>query len=349
MKLRRVTSKQVAERAGVSQTTVSFVLNDAPNSNISEETRQRVFDAARELNYVPDMAARNLARGRSSTIALILIKPHEKVFADPYIPNVISGLNHVAKANNLRILVHQVETLTGTSQLDAVSDLLRSGEAAGAIISGWMPEVSEVAQPLLDDGYPLVLLDMPDAPIEDIPCVSIDHLSGVRLLAQYLIELGHRRIGCITYGPMSDLQVQKRLTVFRETLLDADVPIIPEFLRLGAYDPDSGYAAALSLLDMDEPPTAIYCMNDLMALGAIAAIHERGLRIPDDISVVGYDDMRFAPYTVPALTTMRAPESELGERAGELLISLMNKKTRKVKQQVLRSQLIIRNSCAVVR
>lgn len=348
MKPRRVTSKQVAERAGVSQTTVSFVLNDAPNSNISEETRQRVFEAARELNYVPDMAARTLARGRSNSVALVLIKPHEHVFVDPYIPNVMSGLNRITKSHGLRILVHQVENVHLPNQLGTISDLLRSGEAAGAIITGWTPEVVEQVRPLLDEGYPLVVTDLPDEYAEGIPCVAIDHMAGVRVIANHLISLGHQRIGCITYGPLSDIQVQKRLQVYREVLREAHLPVDGELQRLGAFDPDSGYEAALSLLDISQPPTAIFCMNDLMALGAIAAIHERGLRIPEDIAVVGYDDMRFAPYTVPALTTMHAPETELGERAGELLIELMNKRSRKHKQQVLKPELIIRNSCGAV-
>ncbi len=344
MKPRRITSKQVAARAGVSQTTVSFVLNQVRNSNISEETRQRVFEAARELNYVPDVAAQALARGRSNNLAMILVNPHRQVFADPYIPNIITGFNQVAKAQGFRILLERIDQADEPSHVALIAQLLRGGEVAGAVISGCTPALEDEVQRLAQEGYPLVFLDVP-ALADSIPFVTIDHVAGVQAVIQHLINLGHQRIGCITYAPMADSHVTKRLAAYRETLERSGILYDEELVRLGAYDPESGRLAARSLMEQPHPPTAIFGMNDLMALGALAAIHERGWRIPQDIAVVGYDDMRFSPFTHPPLTTVHAPEIELGEHAGMLLFNLLSRKPRKLSSHLMMPQLVIRSSC----
>jgi LacI family transcriptional regulator len=338
---RKVTSKQVAERAGVSQTTVSFVLNNTAGMSISEETRQRVLQACRELNYVPHVAARALARGHSTNIALVLIRPHAQVFSDPYIPNIITGLNQVTQQHGYRILVEQL----AEPDIEAISSLMRGGEAAGTLISGWYDELVPTVSQLVNKGYPVVFMGQPDALENDLPYVAIDHLSAVRTLIQHLIDLGHRRIACITYAPLADLQVSERLHIYRATLAGVGLPVEDDLLRIGAFDPESGYAAAQSLLDLPTPPDAIYGMNDLMALGAMSAIQERGLRIPDDVAVVGYDDMRFSRFTFPPLTTVKAPEIELGQHAGEMLLRMVQKKKRHPEPISLLPELIVRASC----
>jgi LacI family transcriptional regulator len=349
MKPRRITSKDVAERAGVSQTTVSFVLNGRERSGISEQTRQRVQDAARELNYVPHIAARQLARGDSRNIALVLVKPHQQVFTDPYVPNILTGLNRVAQKYGYHILVEQINS---PSQRRTLSNLLRGGQVEGALVSGWNAEEQELID-LFNEGYPIVRTDQSYPDERGLPYVAIDHHSGVKAAAEHLIKLGHQRIACIAYAPytppdgvprMEHAEVNRRVISFRQTLEAAGLFLDSRMMRAAVFDPETGYAAAQSLLDEAEPPTAIFGMNDLMALGAIAAIHGRGLRVPQDIAVMGYDDMRFASFMTPALTTVRTPEIELGAASGELLVALLQKDTPPA-SSLLMTQLIVRDSC----
>ena len=344
MKQRRVTSQQVADRAGVSRTTVSFVLNEVDNVNIPEDTRQRVLDAARELQYVPATAARALVKGQTQTIALVLFRAHEQVFTDPYIPNIISGFDLVAQKHGYRLLVQQFSDFESASIVDR---LLRSGEAAGVILTGWVWGHDELLVPLIEAGYPLFSLDDLIGMSTNVPFLTIDHLSGVRSAARHLISLGHRRIGCVTYGPPSDTHVTRRLQALQEEMRNAGLTVDERLWREGAFEPETGYRATISLLNEPDPPTAIFGMNDLMALGALAAIHKSGLRVPHDVAVMGYDDMRFSGFTTPALSTVHAPEMDLGRRAAELMIAQVEGKRWTIPKS-LSTHLVIRESCGAL-
>ncbi len=341
MPKRRVTSKDVAKAAGVSQTTVSFVLNSVKDANISETTQQRVWQAAHQLGYVPDVSARSLAQGKSNNIGLVLIKPHSQVFADPYVPNVMTGFSEIIKAQDFRIVV---EIIDNPKNLTPIKRMLRGGEVAGVVISGvlGLERVSKDFLPLLQEGFPIVIID----PVADPNAhfVSIDQVTGVQLMAAHVASLGHRWIACIGYAPATDLYVQGRLQAFREGLQAVGITLDERLIRYGNYDPVTGYQAARSLLQEDPLPTIIWGMNDMMALGAMAAVNEAGLRVPEDIAVVGYDNMRFAEFSCPALTTVSAPEVELGQEAAALLLALIND-TPTNDRFFLQPQLIIRESC----
>jgi DNA-binding LacI/PurR family transcriptional regulator len=337
--MKKPTARQVAQLAGVSQTTVSFVLNNVAGSSISEATRERVLQAARALGYVPTAAARTLASGRSSNLALVLVQPHPQVFADPYIPNIITGLRQSVQKEGFRILVEIVDDL---SHLDTIESLLRSGEAAGVMVSGLGWGREERLMSLLDEGYPLVSIDHMNVEKFDIPMVTINHLEGVRRVVSHLVGLGHRKIACIAYSP-DNPHVQQRISAYCEVLNTAGITYDPHLIRYGAFEPESGYETMQSLLSLS--PTAVYGMNDMMALGAMGAIREAALRIPEDIAVVGYDDMRFSRFTAPPLTTVHAPEIELGEKAGQLLLDLILDRPIQDRQIYLESTLVIRQSC----
>ncbi len=336
----RITSKQVAERAGVSQTTVSFVLNQVENSNISEETRKRVLDAARELDFVPDVRAQALARGRSNNIALILTNPHRQVFVDEYVPTILTGLTEVTQQHGFRILV---ELVSNTSNADAYRNLIQGKEVAGMIVNLNAKMTDDIEQILgyARDRVPIVTLD---AVHPDVCSVMVDKVGGTRTIVQHLVKLGHRRIACITYGPLEDVHPAARLRVYRTVLEEAGIAYDENLVRVGAFDPETGYGAMKSLL-ATEHITALYAMNDVMAFGAMAAIREAGLRVPEDIAVVGFDDIRLARFSTPALTTMHEPNVEHGRRAGEMLIDLINGVTPREKHALLATRMIIRQSC----
>ncbi len=336
-KSRKVTSKQVAELAGVSQTTVSFVMNNVDSANISEETRHRVLQAAQTLHYIPDRAAQSLALGRSHNLGLVLIQPHYQVFRDPFIPNIITGMSQIVQSNGFRLLVEHIHDLDNIS---IISNMLKGGEVAGIVANTFLG-IETAISAVIDEGYPIVLLD---AVNEYHYAALIDHRAGVQLAAAHLVALGHTQIGCITFAPLN-YHINRRLNAFKEILAAAGIALPSAHIREGNYDPESGYEAMHDLLQTQPHLTAIFGMNDMMAIGAMRAIHEAGLRIPDDVAVVGYDDMRFAAFTNPTLTTVQAPEVQVGQRAAEMLIALIQGVPLGEKCVKLPPQLVVRQSC----
>lgn len=332
-----VTQKQIAEHAGVSQTVVSLALNNSYEIALNDETRQRVLDVARELGYVPQAAATALVSGRSNNIGLILIQPHYQVFRDPFIPNIITGMSSIVRTRGYRLLVEHIDNL---DQLITIPNLLKGGEVDGLVLSTFDGLESTIS-PLIEDGYPIIFLDIP---AEGHYAATIDHEYGVNLAAEHLLNCGHRHVAMIPFSPPNP-HTLRRVVAFKAAFASAGVPIDEDNVRFGNYDPESGYEAMKAILQNRPLPTAVFGMNDLMAIGAMRAIHEAGLKIPDDIAVIGYDDMRFAAFTHPTLTTIRAPEVEQGQAAGEALIKRIGGEGLPQQQLALKPQLIIRESC----
>lgn len=338
----RVTAQQVAKRAGVSPTTVSFVLNNVERANISDATRQRVIKAAEELGYVPDAAARTLARGYSNNIALVLTQPHAQVFKDIYVPNILTGVTQVIREKGMRILVELTEDV---SHSETCLNFIRGREVAGLLVipSNPSPDDVDVLRTAADEGFPIVSLS---TLMSDLYSVTISHFEGVANAVRHLLNLGHRRIACVTYSPVErNPHARGRLQTYRDTLIEYGVPVDESLIQYGAFEAEHGYQAALALLRLPSPPTAIYAMNDVMAFGVMSALQEQGVRIPDDIAVMGYDDIPLARYTTPALTTVSAPEVEQGKRAAEILISLIERNPPVEQHEKLDTQLVIRDSC----
>jgi LacI family transcriptional regulator len=337
----RVTTKQIAEHVGVSPTTVSFVLNGVDRANISAETTARVLQAAREFNYVPDMAARSLARGYGNSIAFLLAQPHEQVFQDEYIPKLLTGISAVTRRHGFRIIVELAEN----EEISRVyTNLLASKEAAGIIINFNNVTEADAEQVRAVAEHSPIVSTFNVHP--DVYSVEVDKLEGVRQMMRHLLALGHTRIGCISYAPrgVSD-HASNRVRIVQEMLAEAGHPADERLVTYGAFDPQTGYEAAQLLLDLNPLPSVIFGLNDLMAIGAIRAIQERGLRIPQDIAVVGFDDIRIANFISPPLTTMHEPDIDHGRIAAESLFALMRGETPPVKHVNLLTTLVIRESC----
>ena len=307
---RRPTSADVASRAGVSRTTVSFVLNER-DASIPEATRQRVLDAARELGYHPDHFARGLAGGRTQTLALVLRQTAGQVASDALLADTLRGLAAAARVDNYRILVEPLTPGEAT-----YGQLIRSGHADGAVVSGPMFDDPELAD-LVADGFPIVIQG--DVPGLATPSVDIDNVASARLAVNHLIELGHRRIGCITNAPLSYTAAAGRLAGYREAMAAAGLPVDPGLVVEGAFDAASGHRAMSTMLKQSRPD-AVFVASDVVALGAIVALREAGLRVPEDVSVVGFDDIPLAGYFDPPLTSVRIPAHDQGLTAGRALL-----------------------------
>jgi DNA-binding LacI/PurR family transcriptional regulator len=334
---KRSTSQDVAKMAGVSRTTVSVVLNRLEGVSISESTRQRVLEAARKLDYHPNSAGRKLVSGKSDTLGLVLYQSPEQVFADAFLPQVILGVEQAAMQQKFHVLLKPVEP--GDSE--GYSRLINENHVDGIILSGPRQDDKEIIR-LHNEGVPIMLLgQLPDT---DLPFVDVNAKRCAETAVSHLIELGHRNIGMITNAPLSYTSAQQRRTGYQQALHSADLKFEDGLLKEGNYTPASGYHAMNELLEELPRPTAVFIASDVVAMGAILAVKRAGLRIPEDIAIVGFDDIPLAEYFDPPLTTIRLPAFGLGWTAGERLVRLTRDEGLDQTCVFLDSELVIRES-----
>ena len=337
MSSKRTTSFDVAKMAGVSRATVSFVLNNVHGVSISEATRQRVLDAAKKLNYYPDAAGRKLANGKSSTLGLVLRQSQEQVFADALLPQVLLGVEQAATTQGFQVLLKPLEPDDSTGYMR----LINENQVDGIILSGPRQDDSEIIR-LHRDGFPIML--MGQLPEGGIPFVDIDAVEGASCAIQHLIELGHRRIAMITNASLEYTSAQQRRSGYLNALQETGIDQDDSLIREGDYTPASGFEAMNELLNISPRSTAVFVASDVVALGAIHAIKRARVRIPEDIAVVGFDDIPLAEYYDPPLTTIRLPAYGLGWAAGERLVRLVNNEDLDLEGVLLESELIARQS-----
>lgn len=341
-RLSRVTIKDVARQAGVSVTTASIVLNGRPTAiPVGEETRRRVLAAGTALAYRPNLFARGLRTGRSHTLGLMVT-----TIADPFTGEAAQAMDLVARERGYRtILMLSGMGLSTAGQPD-------SGEHAGFRfvdgmlligfqLVGYAPFPGVEAR---HRGLVTAIANNPDLPSF---AVDVDALAGVHIALRHLRDLGHRRFGML-YDPRH-LVMRDRRAAFDAFLRDAALPTNPgasEATEAGYYE--GGRIAADRLLALPRPPTAILGANDQMAIGAIHAAWRRGLSVPRDLSVVGFDDIPVARYLAPALTTVRQPIAEMGRRTTATLIDLLDgcQGSPRITDLLLQPELIIRDSTA---
>jgi DNA-binding LacI/PurR family transcriptional regulator len=338
MPKRRPTSVDVAKAADVSRTTVSFVLNNTPDVRISEETRQRVLAAARKLNYHRDATGRRLATGKTHILGLVISQSPDRVAADAFLPQVMHGLQQAAHQQGYHILFHAQEP--GQDHL-VYTHLIRERHVDGIVLSGPRTDDAELVK-LHREGVPIVLLgQLPDT---NIPFVDVDNVGGARMAVEHLLDLGHTRIGIITNAPVTYTASRDRLAGYKVALKARGVKFDKALVCLGDFTEASGEAAMSCIFKTSPRPTAVFVASDVVALGALRAIKARKLHVPDDISLVGFDDVPLASYVEPPLTTVRLPAYELGWGAGERLIRLIDGENLPEPGVLLETKLVVRGS-----
>lgn len=331
----RATIRDIASAAGVSIATVSRVLNDRPD--VSAETREAVLRVVRELGFSTNRSARALSAGRTGLVGMTLPIVHHEYFA-----RILSGASEALYEQDLRTVL--CPTQHEHDREATLLDRLMQGTTDGAILL-LTTESSAELKALHDQGYPFVVID-PRKPLDEgIPAVSAAHGAGAKAATDHLLALGHRRIAAIT-GPHGWVATVDRLDGYQAALAGAGVLPAPELVAKGNFTTESGYAAASALLSLAEPPTAIFAFNDEMAYGAMKAVRERGLRLPEDLSIVGFDDLEKAAIVVPALTTVRQPLAEMGRMAVSLLTRLLDRQRVEALRVELGTKLIVRDSTA---
>jgi LacI family transcriptional regulator len=311
----------IARMAGVSQSSVSLVLNQMTGARISAETQAKVWEAARLVGYKSPGMRREEARAPNETltdttknkIAFIV----DEISTSPHPVVSFDGARDFAFEQG--ILVHAQATRSNPELEDAV---LRSVLADPGILGVIYATIftRKVKVPKLLEDVPTVLLNCYAEPRKHISVIPGEVAGGFSATA-YLTSLGHRRIGFINGEPWMDAAVD-RLKGYKQALATADIAYDEALVRDGDWLPLRGYEAGLELLALDPPPTAIFCANDLMAIGVMEAAYECGFRVPEDLSVMGYDDQELARYTHPPLSTLVLPNYEMGQRAAEILIDM---------------------------
>jgi len=289
---KRITSRDVAELAHVSRTTVSFILNNVPDVSISAATRKRVLDAAKKLNYSPNVAGKKLVSGKSFTIGLVLCQSPEQIFTDAFLPQVILGVEQAAMQQGFHVLLKPVDP----KDAGGYARLITENHVDGILLSG--PRQDDTALMHLHQQRMPILL-MGQLPNTNIPFVDVDAAAGAELAVDHLIGLGHQRIGIITNAPLNYTSAQQRRDGYLEALKKASLPSDEELIKEGNYTPASGFEAMKVLLQVTPRLTAVFVASDVVAMGAMLAIKEAGLHIPSDIAIVGFDDIPLAEYYDP--------------------------------------------------
>ncbi len=306
---KQVTIFDVAEAAGVSYSTVSRVVNKYVH--ISSETRARVQDAMEELGYVADQRARSLAGGKTNVIGVLATGIDASFMGE-----LLIGIDARVSETDMDMLLCTTHSRKGKEA--AYVSKLSNGMVDGLIVTVPLA-LSQYLPTLQSRSLPYVLVDTDNEP-RSTSLVKVANRSGAKQMAEHLVALGHRRIACIS-GRTVLQSARERIEGFREVLGAAGIALPSELLIEGDFLRSSGYSGGQRLLELDQPPTAIFASNDEMAFGVLQAAKEKGLLVPDHLSVTGFDNVAEAQWASPGLTTVHQPIREIGERAVEMLLS----------------------------
>ena len=326
----------VAKLANVSIATVSRTINHVPTVN--PRLAKRVWEAIRELNYFPNTQARALVSGRSRMLGLIVSE-----ITNPFFPELIQGFEDVAVENGYEILIGSTSYDPERMQRCIRRIVERNAEGVAVMTFG-------MEQPLLDQlasrNIPLVFVDVgPDQP--GISVLRVDYRQGIRQGVQHLAALGHRRIGFVT-GPLRLHSAQSRLDAFKASLQECGIPVEDRLIVEGDHTMEGGMKATETLLGEKVLPTAVMCSNDMLAIGVLHRLWREGVRVPDDVSVIGFDDIHMAEMMIPPLTSVQMSRVELARAAFTALREHLEKASPKREYNV-ETRLVVRESTAFPR
>ena len=332
------TIKDVAKYAGVSQATVSYVMNNNTDE-VGYSTQQKVLEAVKILNYHPNANARSLKSKNTRNIGLVMLHTETKqLLEDPWIIGLLAGIADISREAGYSIVIDLIMKWNE----ETYSRIFRGQKTNGTIILG--AAISDkIGDKLTTDKFPHIFIDRYT---EDTKtnCICIDNAGGAKKAVHYLASLGHQRIAYI--GGIGDFASGLyRKKGFTEAMKELALPINPAYILEGKWSEESGYNALFQLFDLEIPPTAVFCANDRMAIGALQAAYDRKIKVPDQISVMGFDNVQFSAYTTPPLTTLTVPIYEIGKFAANQIIAIDNGK-KFFRKEVFDVNIVIRDSTA---
>jgi LacI family repressor for deo operon, udp, cdd, tsx, nupC, and nupG len=337
-----VSIKDIAKAAGVSHSTVSRALGGS--SLVKAETKARIQRLAREMGYSPDARARSLVMGQTRTVGVVVT-----TITDPFIAEVVGGIESTAHDQGYTVLL--CNSHAEPDREIAAVEMLRSKRVDAVVVTS-----SRVGALYLDHleriGVPIVLINShSEQGGRYTYSVSVDNQHGALLATTHLTQLGHRRVGYVS-RPSDFRSDEERLAGYRQALDEAGLPFDPNLVVPGTGRTGGGERALPALLALDEPPTAVFCYNDMTAIGLLRAAREAGLAVPQDLAVVGFDDVLLASYVCPPLTTIAQPKVEMGQRAMRMALALMGAEDpvqEGISDVIVKGQLIVRESSGAER
>lgn len=336
------TSAEVARRAGVSRTTVSFVLNGVRDRGISEATRVRVLAVADELGYRPNIAARTLAGGASATVGLVMPQATH-LYDDVFLAHLVGSINEACHRAGLKMLI---ESTDGEGrEPGGFVDLVRSRRIDGLVVVNLRRGEHDHLRQLAAAGIPLVVLGSGRDGTGDFHTLGTDNHRGATLAVNHLLDLGHRCIAHVGFAPSEFHSVSERERGWHEALTARGITPEPSWVACADISAESGWRATRELLARGVPFTALFVGNDTIAFGALRALREAGRRVPEDVAVVGYDDLPLAPFAAPPLTTIRTDPIRHGREAMEILLALMAEPGGVAAHREIGATLVVRASC----
>jgi LacI family transcriptional regulator len=313
----RMTISDIARLAGVSKATVSRVLNHKPD--VDPVTRERILRIMEEHNFVPSVAASGLAAGKGHLIGVLV-----PALTWPLIPDIMRGIAEVVEETSYELVLYSIKTSNHERDRSDVINRILANRLIAGLLAIFPGQSARYLPALQRQGLPVVLLDDQGLPPEQLPWITADNRAGAYAATRHLLELGHRRIAHIQ-GPLKYQVSRERFQGYCDALQDYGVPLDPSLILQGDFMPPGGRACACQFFAMPDRsrPTAIFAASDLTAYGVMGAAEEFGLRIPEDVSLVGFDDISSSGHMRPPLTTVRQPLTEMGRCALELLLSLL--------------------------
>ncbi len=333
---KKVTIFDVAAEAGVSYSTVSRVINDDPR--IKQKTKEKVRQVIGQLGYVANYHARKLAGIRSTVIGVMV---PDFGGGNSYLSEILQGIDAELQLTGYDMVLY-------TAHRQEVKETSYIGQVTGGLANGVLLVLARFVDSYIESltrrKFPFVLIDQQERN-SNYPSIGAANWQGMYQATEYLIRLGHRRIGLIK--GWNDMEsARERLAGYRDALKAHHLPDDPSLVIEGSFAQPDGYRGANLLLDLAAPPTAILASNDMMAFGALDAVRLRGKRVPEDISIVGFDDIPQAAYSHPALTTVRQPLQQMGRLATQMLIDMIRDESFAGRKIDLPTELVIRDSCA---
>lgn len=341
----KLTIRDIALRAGVSKTTVSYVLNRREDVAISQETRTRIFEAAKELGYRHNLLARGFARGKSQSIGVVVCyRYHMSGYLNEFVARILQGAEEVCKEHNYQIFPGWSADEEGNEDAQ-INSLLSHRIRALLLINYRGTQMQRYIEAVSSEGIQCVIVDDKNF-ADSIDSVVTDDLQGAMQAVEHLLCLGHKRIAYFGPDPAIESGIttaQDRRTGYSEALRKAGVAIEESLLVEGSINPEQALTAATQMLNSSRIPPAVFAYNDYLAAAVIQAAAQRGIRIPDDLALVGYSDLGFARWL--NLTTIHQDAREMGRRAGMLVFEKLNAPTASPDTVILPTHLIIRRSC----
>lgn len=328
------TIHDVAKKAGVSTATVSHVINNT--RPVSEELTNRVFSIIEELNYKPNSIAKSLRKGNTHTIALIL--PDN---TNPFFAEIGQAIEIAAYESGYSVILCN----TGGSKEKELEyiELLIQTRVDGVVFCGVGNEQQDTIESLLSAFNQVVIID-DFFPTINAANIVADNRNGGYIATKHLLDLGHTRIACIK-GPSDESCCDNRFFGYKDALQEVGIDILPELVSVGDWYPESGRFLFHKMMEMNKPPTAIFSCNDLMAFGVIRAAYERNISIPNQLALVGFDDIQLSTFATPSLSSISQPKNDIGRIAIEIIVEKIKTGSKNNPKIILPVNLIIRQSC----